>query len=189
MAEPSHTLAEPFAYRETIQQALEPDERIVWIGQPRPSRVIRRGWIPILCGCFYLALLLLMLYSRLERLPGGLHDPELIPTLLIALPFLAAGGFVLTKPLRDIAHTTHVYYIITSTRALIFVHTKKTSLFSFTPSDIRKATVHKEPDGSGDIYFGKKGWRPYLHAYLGLEDVETVTNHLSSLSPPSDNPG
>ena len=176
-----HITGDLLEHRIALEAALRPQEHIIWTGQPRPSRIIRRGWIPIIGGCFYLALVFCMLWYRVKDLPGGLDDPDLLKNILIFAPFLLAGGYLLTKPLRDISRATHVYYLITTQRALILSHAKTTTIKTFSPEQVRAARLRRESDGSGDIWFEKKGHHPQLHGFLGLDNVDGVADHLAAI--------
>ena len=168
-------------FRDAIEAELGPHEYLVWVGQPRPSRVIQRGWIPIIFACFYLAIVFFLFWLRIRELPGGMNDPELLTTTLIFTPFIFAGGYLLTKPLRDINKATHLYYLITNKRALILVHRKTTFIKAFSDKDLSHAILHHLPDGSGDIWLCHKGKRQRLNGYIGLEDVEEVGRHLEAI--------
>ena len=168
---------------------LEPDESVIWTGQPLPDRVMRQS-VPIgLYGlCFVSFTLLWMGFCVSGRNnnwdrnwnPGKAVPPFAMHNVLIAagagLWFLPPGIYMCLWPLLALRQAKETEYVITGQRALIF----KPGLFggrrvlSFPPKALALIQCEECEGGTGDIVFeNRKGWYG-MHERVGFIAVERV---------------
>ena len=176
---------------------LEPEESVIWTGQPLPAQVMRQSRPKGLFGLFYVAFTLIWMCGTV----GGWNNkwdqgkavaPFARHNVLIAatagLCFLPPGIYMCVWPLLAWRQAKETEYIITDRRALIF----KPVLFGgrrvlgFPPEALALIHYQEHEDGSGDIVFkNRKEWYG-MHepvGFMAIERVRDVVTLLRKLPP------
>lgn len=143
-----------------LQSELQPGERLVWVGQPRPGLVSRQAWVLVPCGVVFtgFALFWIAMAGGMAAAAGGINGGlagmfSCFPCF--GIPFVLAGLFMLTSPvwLRRQAHKT--LYALTDRRAIVFEPRwfRMATVRSYTAPGLSHLTRRERPDGSGDLVF------------------------------------
>ena len=127
---------------QAITRRLVADERLVWWDRPEPVRYARRelnygtffGVVFFLFAVFWM--------TQAARAPG--------PSYLFGIPFVLAGLWMVTTPLRAYWNAGSMMFALTDKRALIVTGAKVTA----RPLDhIPFVETESFPDGRGDVLF------------------------------------
>jgi hypothetical protein len=159
---------------ERVARELSPEERLVWVGQPRPDLAVRPAYFIVPFGVVFTGMALLWMVVA-AFLTLGLLAP-------CGLPFLVIGVALILSPtwLRSLARRTA--YALTDRRAIVF----QPSLFgrvtvqSFTASGLGQLTRSERSDGSGDLVFQSyltgfgTNARTVQTGFMGIDRVREV---------------
>jgi len=144
-----------------LRTKMEGDERILWTGQPAPSRVFRAA-LPIFFfaipwtafALFWEFMALAGIVGNLDKMPSGLGAMMAIVFPLFGLPFIVIGIWLLGKPFSIRRQAERTLFAITTRRAVIFSVGAKRELLNFPLAGIEaKLTSSEEKDGSGSLLF------------------------------------
>lgn len=166
----------PAPLQEAVASQLEPEERIVWLGQPRPGRYLLSNIaINVLIPLSTLFLLAFLTFPRIaftasavgwQTVAAGLAFSAAVVT--VASVFLLLGIYRLGKKIA---------YVITDRRVIVLNNSRLMGWITLLqPRAFRKITTLTRPDGSGDIITG--GTR----RLVGVEQVERVRERLRELA-------
>lgn len=136
-----------------IASELEPDETLLWHGQPRQGFLWRGSdWYFVPFGLFWLAMTVYMGVAMLTSDEEGLLAVALfgVPFLLIGL-YLVPGKFFLDARARR-----RTFYGLTDRRVIIVSGLFSTTVNSLLRKTLNDVSVQQKRDGSGTIYFGQK---------------------------------
>lgn len=149
-----------------LERELAPGERVVWSGQPIPSRY-SRGTLPIvLFGIPWTGFAVLwtaMAFVGTRSLKGddamSTGFRWLFP--LWGLPFIAIGVGMLSSPWWLKRRAGRVLYAVTDRRAILFEPARRGArkVRSFEPAALQALERTEHPDGSGDLIFARQAWR------------------------------
>jgi hypothetical protein len=147
-----------------LEAHLQPDEQILWRGQPNPRRIARSyilsGWatvalVGVILALFGVDILLLALFS------------------LVLVVIIALMGATWIYP--DARRTR---YVLTDRRALVLNARRQTSPQQFTRDDVEAVKHIHHRDGSGDMLFVGQDSRPggirrktRYPGFIGLDDA------------------
>ena len=135
------------ALRALIADELRPGEIVRWCGRPEPLRAATRGMLmPLLVGVFWTAAIVWVFILREDG-----------PPWWFALPFLAAGAFIIIRPFmarRRPARHRHRVYAVTDRRAL--------AIGPGSVDEIRldresRFKVRRQRGGGGSVAFERPG--------------------------------
>jgi hypothetical protein len=175
-----------------LQSELQPGERLVWAGQPRPDLVSRQAWLLVPCGVVFtgFALFWMVTAGGMAAVAGGVNGGfgSLFGCFpCFGIPFVLVGLFMLTSPvwLRRQAHKT--LYALTDRRAILFEPKwfRMATVRSYTAAGLSHLTRRERPDGSGDLVFeefttsnldsdGNRSYSTTRRGFLAIDRVREV---------------
>jgi hypothetical protein len=176
-----------------VQSELQGNERVLWVGQPRPDLAARKSWFLVPFGCVFagFAVFWILMAGGIGMMGGG--APGIFACFpLFGLPFVAVGVWMMMSPvwLRGFARRT--IYAVTDRRALLWEPGGfgGVTLRSYTPSALGRMVRTENPDGSGDLIFeefytyshGRYGAQSHLNrrGFLCVDQVRDVENLIRS---------
>lgn len=161
------------------QNELDPEEKLLWIGEPNPIRMVV-SMLHIFAFCLpFTAFAIFFMWKEITS-AGELRPDNMFFLLFImlglggtALPFL--GFFVARKTI----------YVITTRRVLVITEARTRRVASYSDEDIGHIERNERADGSGNLTFAqriktnRKG-RQYIEKIelIGIPNVRTVENLL-----------
>lgn len=162
--DPDHKKTTEPSVAAALKQELEPDERLLWSGQPIASRVFRVSFIIYLFAIpwtafalFWEAMAAGSIWGSMDKMPDGMGLAMGIVFPLFGLPFIAIGFWMLAKPFSIRRMAANTIFAVTSKRALIFTKGAKKELRSFPYENMQGLINRKEEkDGSGSLIFSLK---------------------------------
>lgn len=106
-----------------LARRLDLNERIVWVGRPKPTAFAPSTAFPMLFGIAWCSLVGIMIVVVLRDFAGTLRKTgfawhEAVP-LLFFVPFVVVGIAMLGAPLWRYLSMAGQYYVVTDKRALI----------------------------------------------------------------------
>ncbi len=188
---------------ERVRSELRDGERLVWTGQPRPSR-FAKGALPIvLFGIPWTALAIVWMAAASGLLFGGGNGGMGAFNLifpLFGLPFVLIGFGMLSAPYWMRRKARRTCYALTDRRAILWEAGWRGSVTvrSYSPADLTRIRRVEYPNGDGDLIFDEfvtvgtnsKGHRTthtQQHGFVGIPNVRTVEDLLrSTLLPDAD---
>ena len=175
--------------RALVDDELDRDEKIVWLGRPDPTAA-GRGYLPLqLFAIPWTAFSIFWIgMASGWKVPDFKQGPDFFP--LFGLPFLLIGVGMLTAPLWGKRLARKSVYALTNRRAIIF---KKEfsgmSIRSFKPDQLRSLERKQHADGSGDLVFtqevtGNSEGGPHIGkvGFLAVANVKQVEDLVEQLA-------
>ena len=175
-----------------ITACLEPDEKILWHGQPRPYVFILRGLTGIVYGMTWSILGAFWYHGA-----GGIGKYsafegwwKLVP--LLSLPFILAGFSFFFYPIKLGMRARHTWYVVTNKRVFIAeLHKNRSPHFRFFSDwEMGPPQLEKRFDGLYDVVLtlraqGKPYLKPTLDSgFFGLENGEAAAGAINSTKNP-----
>src|SRR4051812_9548997 len=137
----------PPALADRVAAELAPDERLLWIGQPRLDLATRPAFFLVPFGVVFAGFALVWMMGA-TLLTGGLLAP-------CGLPFIAVGIGLIASPvwLRHRARKT--LYGLTDRRAIVWEPGwfGAITVRSYTAAGLSRMSRIERSDGSGDLIF------------------------------------
>jgi hypothetical protein len=126
---------------------LFPDERLVWIGQPRLDLAVRPAYFQVPCGIVITGMALVWIVVAIQ-IAAGIAAP-------CSLPFIAVGVLLIVSPVWLRAMARKTVYALSDRRAIIWQPSwfGRVTVESFTASGLGQMSRTERPDGSGDLVF------------------------------------
>jgi len=162
-----------------LQDKLQPDELLIWTGQPTPKLYGRRGWFFVPFGIILLVVATAVCLGALNKGNAFLLCP--IPV------FLVAGGAMALMPMvfrRIIA--AKIFYAITNHRIIVV---KWSSFESYSTERLETMFRIDRGYGAGDLQFSIKNPHTYivLVEFLDVPNVRAVEELLrATVFPPKE---
>jgi hypothetical protein len=134
--------------RYAIRAELAPEERVEWIGGPRPARWICMAVLLNLFGIPWTAFFLYTVFTAWERSVWPVAGTSL------AIFFVAMGFFLLSSPIWLRRYALRTAYVVTDRRAVVFtgrftgIHVR-----SFPPESLTSLECHEYRGGAGHLVF------------------------------------
>lgn len=154
-----------------MEELIEADERVVWVGRPNSDRLLRRSdyaavWGGVLLGTVAMALLIAGLIALTDRATTGGVAGVIVALLLGALALYLVFG----RLARRFGRTRGTAYMITSTRVLAIRadDVQETALTSDVDTHL---AMHYE--GRGTITVGSV-------TFENVDDAAVVYEHLQA---------
>jgi hypothetical protein len=146
-----------------IQEELNPEEKIIWVGQPQQGFMLRSGdllYIPfsILWGGFAI----FWEYTALTATPLSFASLWGIPFVLMGL-YLIFGRFMV-----DIIQRSRTYYVLTNSRAIIVSSLFNLNIKSLELVDLPEINITTKNNGKGTITFGSMPSMSWMTSGSGL---------------------
>ncbi|MHB1560058.1 MAG: hypothetical protein ACYC61_21615 [Isosphaeraceae bacterium] len=164
---------------------LEPDETLIWTGQPRRiGYAVRRSIPQASAGLVMIAVwIALMVWNASARPEGdgrGLHLGERnFPLIVISVPLLLTGSYLATMPLRLARRLAGTRYLLSDHRAVIIAPDRPGNwvMHEYLPDDLALMHCEERPDGSGSLIFeDRPTWAGIREpaGFLGIDQVREV---------------
>jgi hypothetical protein len=153
---------------------LSPDEKLIWIGQPRSDLAVRPAYFLVPFGVVFVAFSLFWMVMAVV-ITFGLMAP-------CGIPFLAIGVALIVSPVWLRAWARKTVYAVSNRRAIIWQPGwfGYITVQSFTPSGLGQMSRTERPDGSGDLVFqvytsgiGEDS-RTITKGFMGIDRVREV---------------
>lgn len=172
------------ALKQKLNAELDGDEAIVWLGQPRPGRLMRKGFVLWLFFIPWTAFALFWMAGAAQFKWPALDEPATW-FALFGLPFVAIGIIGLAAPLWIYHRARHSVHAITNRRALTISGVRTFRIKAFTPAQITRIERVEQTDGSGDLLFadvpranGRGTRREGFYAIAGVGAAATALERL-----------
>jgi len=169
-----------------LQSELQPHERILWSGQPDPSRMARKNIVPFLVGLGFFTLPTIALVSSLNKGEFDVFSADVIAAALFFAVFGAIGLLTMFSPLWAWRIARKTIYAITSSRVLILKVKPFTSAYDVIVhdrADLYSVSRKQRANGSGDLLLdGHQGANIIdNHSFIGIPDVRNVERILTTM--------
>ncbi|MBI3912412.1 MAG: hypothetical protein HY320_15945 [Armatimonadetes bacterium] len=180
----------PLELQRLVGDEIDPRERLLWTGQPRPGRFARQMLPVLLFGIpffgfavFWTSMATWGVFS--SRTAGHGPPGPFLFFPLFGLPFLLVGAGMLLSPLFMAWAARRTVYAVTDQWAIIFQGGWKTAVRSFRKGDLSQIQRTQFRDGSGDLIFcaefapcsrgyGYYGYRGNQIGFIGVDNVKSV---------------
>jgi hypothetical protein len=175
--------------RTLVDNELDRDEKIVWLGRPDP-KASGRGYLAVqLFAIPWTAFSVFWIGMAAGwKIPDFKQGFDFFP--LFGIPFFLIGIGMLTSPIWGKRLASKSVYVLTNRRAIIF---KKEftgmSIRSFNPDQLRTLERKQHADGSGDLIFkqeitGHSDSGPHIGqvGFLGVANVKQVEDLVEQLA-------
>lgn len=174
-----------------FSDVLEPEEQVVWAGQPHPLRyAVTRG---VSQAVLSIPLTLFPLHAWGEAQSGGISFATITAFLLITV-----GVAMFFSPLWHYVMARYTRYAVTDRRAIIVRALTNQTVTSFGGADMNRVDIRPQDGTWGSVHFAgdirkrKLGWSPApAIGFFGIADVGDVAALLRDLrerSLPDDTP-
>jgi hypothetical protein len=140
--------------RAVIKRELERDERINWVGAPRPTYFTSFAIAEFLFAIPWTAFALFFtVMASGFKFPDFSNGFEWFP--LFGIPFVLIGFRMLTAPLRVYRQSLKTVYVITDRRAITFEGGRTMTVHSYPLADLSEIYRVEHKDGTGDVILAK----------------------------------
>jgi hypothetical protein len=160
-----------------LESELERGEKLVWVGQPRPS-LHARATLPIFLFAVPWTVFSVGWLVMATRGEGGLG----ILFFIFGLPFVWIGLSMLSTPYRALRAARETVYAITD-RGVVIIQggPGKSTVRRYGPKNLHKMTRTENADGSGNLIIETEVTRSSRgrestteHGFIGIERVHEV---------------
>ena len=136
--------------REMVDRELRPGETVRWVGQPGPSRMVRKAW-PLqafgLLGTLFVASAVIALLVTILVSPT--YD-------IYSLLLIFASLSILSEPLGIRRRARSTVYVLTNKRAIVFEpRLMGKAIRSFAPEELGSLRRTEDAHGRGDLVFAR----------------------------------
>lgn len=145
------------ALENQVRRELEPDEKIVWCGQPIPSRFAKQSMPIFFFAVPWTAFAVFWICAAASPLwAGGNQKPDSFSMLfpLFGLPFVLIGFGMLSAPWWAYRAAFRTCYVITTKRAILFtaIMNKSVEIRSYSPNQLTHVSRKENlVTGIGDL--------------------------------------
>ncbi len=129
----------PARLRNLVEEELEADETIVWVGQPLARRFVLRSLPRMIMGIPFAGFALFWIGG------GGFNVPLMFLVLL--------GFWMMLSPFLELRRAKNTAYVLTDRRAIIVRSGRSTVAQSCGPEVLKDTLRRERADGSGDLNF------------------------------------
>lgn len=171
-----------------IKSEINPDERLIWSGQPLASKMAKRGIPLAVFGIPWTAFSLFWTYAASGfEMPSFNSGFDFFP--LFGIPFILIGIGLLTAPFWMGFSAGNTVYVLTNKRAIIF--SKSFSNFTikdYLPEQLKDVYRQEDAEDRGSIIFGeevgtgKNSNTSTSYGFLGIPDVREVEKLVKELA-------
>lgn len=169
------------ALKKKLNAELQAGEAIVWLGQPRPGRLMLKGFVLWLFFIPWTAFALLWMAGAAQFKLPTLHDPATW-FALFGLPFVLIGVAGLSAPLWIYFAARQSVHAITNRRALTISGMRAFGIEGYTRAQISHIERVERGDGSGDLILVKTPMRngrgTHCEGFFAIADVRGAATAL-----------
>jgi hypothetical protein len=177
----------PANLRQVIQEELEPNERYVWLAQPRPGAFAKKAIPVVIFGIPWTAFALFWTCGA-----SGFQVPDFNQPggwfALFGLPFVLIGLGMLSAPWWLLRAARRTAYAITDRRAILFEGGFGVKIRSFRAGQLGGVYRRQRADGWGDVILAEststdsEGYkRTNQVGFYGIPDVKAVESLLRQI--------
>jgi hypothetical protein len=178
----------PLPLAAIVERELEREERVVWIGMPRPTFFTAASTAAFLFAIPWTAFALFWTWGAAGfRIPNFNQPFDLFP--LFGVPFILIGFGMLSVPLLSYRNSLKTVYVITDRRAITIEGGRSTTIRSFSPAQLSGVFRREKKDGSGDVIFERTvvhdkngGKRSEELGFMRVPHVQDVERKLKCLA-------
>lgn len=140
----------PAFLRELVNRELERDERIEWLGMPKPTFFSTTSTGAFIFAIPWTAFAIFWIAGASNfKIPDFDKGEDLFP--LFGVPFVLIGIGMLSTPLWTYRKSLRTVYVITDRRAITFEGGFRMTIRSFPPERLTYIYRTQRRDGSGDV--------------------------------------
>jgi len=159
--------------RERLGRELEPDERLLWSGRPRPWHLVRAA-LPIAAFAIpWITFSLFWMVGAVDSRAPAVRAGGLAVFPVLGIPLVLLGMLMLFSPLWALSQARRTLYAVTSRRLLILVSGRSPSLRSFDPRTLAPLQRFDRTDGTGDLLFPDQTLLNATRGYSRLQAMHT----------------
>jgi hypothetical protein len=165
---------------DAIQRELEPQETVVWTGQPNPGRMAKQALPALIFAIPWLGITSAVSWGFLGHANSSPGFPMIGFLLFISIFWLIGLGLVFS-PLFALNSAKRIVYAITDKRVLILTVSKVRKLDSYKPSDLCNFEHIEPSDGSGNLTFARRAVAAQRNgpssvpvSFVGIPQVRSV---------------
>jgi len=182
-------------WRERVQEELDPEEQVLWMGSPDPARTAGRplstpaARVGLVTFATAVGWLMLAMQIVGPPRPGQPYPwiillPALFPVIAFAVLATWMPGGITGRRLPHRA--SHTLYMITDQRVAILEGGQSFKVRSLAPAQLTNMVRRQRPDGSGDLiltrepgtlsegWAGGSNWAAYAWREIGLFGLADV---------------
>lgn len=173
-----------------IDAELDPEEKLRWTGQPKPTRFVWHTLPVVLFAIPWTAFAVFWMFGAAGFKVPDFKNPESY-FCLFGLPFVLIGLGMLSSPLWVMRRARRTAYALTDKRAIILVKGRSTKIRSYPAEQLSLLQKRIRQDGSGDLIFVRelsitnKGSHPTLNpcdrGFYGIAQVKEVEDILQDV--------
>jgi hypothetical protein len=178
-----------------VKAELDPSERILWVGQPRPDLVGQGAGCAVALGIILIGFALIWMAIPLAIVflgaavgvaaddpGGGLCGLPFLCAVPFGIPFLVIGGLMAASSKRQRRAASKTCYVLTSQRALVLEGGVFgwSTVRSFGPKQLANLVREERGDGCGSLIFQEslqgasdRVWTR-RSGFIAIEDVAHV---------------
>jgi len=185
MSEPYETPLPSPKLRELVSRELEPDEHLLWGGQPIPKFFTGASFAIVL---FVIPWTLISVFISCAALFDGRYSP--LTVIFFGFPFVLIGLSMLSSPIMVYRNLENTVYAITNRRAIIIVrYFFSTNIVSFEPNQLKELQRHEKTNGIGDVLFSEldraaqqSPTKVPMNGFLNVREAKKVERLLKNLA-------
>lgn len=148
----------PHKLQGVVTRELEPGERVVWSGVPKPRFFTGGTLATFLFAIPWTAFSIFWVVAATGfKIPRSLSFELLFP--LFGVPFILVGIGMFLSPLFAYRNALRTAYIITDRRAITIDGGRSRTIRSFTPEKLSNIFRREHRDGTSDIIISRDGWK------------------------------
>ncbi len=177
----------PHDLQEALDSRLEPQERVLWVGQPNARRMAMKSVLAVIPGLGTIAGSVYWMGTICNWHLSSDRPGQTILALVGLLPLF--GGLALASlPLWSKRRARRILYAVTNRRAFAIEGMRNLAIRVFSPEDIGQMRVRQRRDGSGDIILAREVVRSYRSqtveefGFLSVDDVVNVETLLRGVA-------
>ncbi len=148
----------PSKLQGVVTRELEPGEKVVWSGAPKPRFFSGRTLTTFLFAIPWTAFSMFWIAGAAGfKIPQFNSPVDLFP--LFGVPFFLIGIGMFLSPLFTYRNSLRTAYIITDRRAITIDGGRSQTIRSYTPEKLSDIFRREHSDGTGDIIISQNAWK------------------------------
>lgn len=184
----------PPPLRDAVSREVDVNERIDWIGQPKPIFFTPSAVAAFLFAIPWTAFALFWTAAAGWGTMSSHHGSGpwiLFP--LFGVPFILIGLAMLMSPLWAHRKARNTVYVITDRRAISIEGSRSRTIRSYMPSHLQDLHRTERSNGYGDVIISRRTWsdsdgdrRSEEIGFLRINDAQDVERKLKALAKKAD---
>lgn len=178
----------PEEVRDRVRSELRDGERLLWVGQPRPGRFARRGWLIAILDIPWLvmstAFMVIVSVALFGEAAQGPPRPEWWFLFFFGIPFFLIGLAGVSTPYRMRRQARRTVYAVTDRRAIVWEgrNFRQAKIHSVGPAELTRLRRVEYSGGVGDLILDDHGEVRSRYGssrrFLAIDGVREVENLL-----------